>query len=329
MKVVVLMGGYSDERDVSLASGAQVADALRAAGHEVVAFDPAHGVLTRGQEAAILEAGVAVAPPTEVVEATGSAIAVGQDPALAEADVAFVALHGGQGEDGTIQALLELAGVPFVGSDMLGCALALDKDITKRLLRDAGLPTPDWLVGDPAPEVVVARLGAPVIVKPVSGGSSIGLVLAADAGDVARAAAEAKARGEATMYEVFVEGREVTVGILGDEALPVGEIVSEHVLFDYECKYQPGMASEIFPVDLEEGVAERLQELALAVHRVLRLRHFSRVDFILDEEGNPWVLEANALPGLTANSLVPKAARAGGLSFTDFCDRLVQLACIK
>lgn len=329
MNVVVLMGGQSDERDVSLASGAQVAAALRQAGHEVVALDPARGLLTRDQEAAILESGVSVDPPVEQGGARGTAVAVSREPVVAGADVVFVALHGGHGEDGTVQAVLELAGVPYLGSDVLGCALSMDKDISKRLLRDAGLPTPDWRVGDPPPEEVVGALGLPVIVKPVSGGSSIGLTLARSEEDLRVACAAAKERGEATMYEAYVPGRELTVGILGEEPLPVGEIISEHDLFDYECKYQAGMASEIFPAQLPHAVAARLQELALAVHRVLRMRHISRVDFILDDEGRPWILEANALPGLTANSLVPKAALAAGLSFPEFCDRLVRLARIE
>ncbi len=329
MKVVVLLGGDSGERDVSLASGVGVAEALRTAGHQVVALDPSRGLLTRGEEEAILKSGVAAAPPAEGQEAAGTVVTIGGDPAVVDADVVFVALHGGQGEDGTVQALLELAGVAYVGSGMLGCALSMDKDVSKRLLRDAGLPTPDWMIGDPSAAEVVERLGCPVIVKPVSGGSSIGLTLAVDADQASRAGAEGRARGEAMMYEAFVDGRELTVGILGDEALPVGEIVPEHELFDYECKYQPGMASEIFPADLEADVAHELQELSLAVHRLLHLRHYSRIDFMLDGHGDPWILEANAVPGLTGASLLPKAARAAGLSFPDFCDRLVQLARIK
>ncbi|MFV2006338.1 MAG: D-alanine--D-alanine ligase [Longimicrobiales bacterium] len=329
MKVVVLLGGDSTERDVSLASGVGVAEALRTAGHDVVSLDPARGLLTRGEEDRILESGVAVIPPAEGWEAAGTAVAISGDPAVVDADVVFVALHGGQGEDGTVQALLELAGVAYVGSGMLGCALSMDKDVSKRLIRDAGFPTPDWMVGNPPPAEVFERLGAPVIVKPVSGGSSIGLTLALDAEQVARAGAEGQARGDAMMYEAFVEGRELTVGILGDEALPVGEIVTEHELFDYECKYQPGMASEVFPADLKAEVAQQLQDLSLAVHRLLHLRHYSRIDFMLDGAGAPWILEANSLPGLTGTSLLPKAARAAGLSFPDFCNRLVQLARIK
>jgi D-alanine-D-alanine ligase len=240
--------------------------------------------------------------------------------------VLFLALHGGAGEDGTLQGLLELAGLPYTGSDRVGCTLSMDKDVTKRLLRDAGIATPDWLVGDPPADEVVSRLGLPVIVKPASGGSTVGLTLVHDATDLDAAAELAARYDDIVMFEAFVPGREVTVGILGDEALPVGEIVPEHEIFDYECKYQPGLAQEIFPADLPGDVARHLQATALAVHRTLRLRDYSRVDFILDAHGVAWCLEANALPGLTSNSLLPKAAGAAGISFPELCDRIATMA---
>ena len=247
------------------------------------------------------------------------------------ADVVFPALHGGMGEDGTLQALLDLAGVAYAGSGMLGCALAMDKEVTKRILREAGIPTPDWLVNPTAKEAV-ERMGLPIIAKPVAGGSSVRLCLLDDLAGVEETirmeAANASESGEASdmMYEAFVAGREFTVGIVGEEALPVGEIKSEHELFDYECKYQMGMADEIFPAEIPETLARFLQERALEVHRLLRLRDFSRVDFIVDGEGKAWCLEANALPGMTASSLLPKAARAAGITFPELCDLVVRMA---
>ena len=332
MKVVVLLGGESDERDVSLVSGCQVADALKQGGHDVVAVDPVKGVVTEIGQRIILKSGVGALPPSEIVGgggggggggASGTDLATREE--IAQADVVFPALHGGMGEDGTLQALLDIAGVRYAGSGMLGCALSMDKDITKRVLRDAGIPTPDWLVSPTADEVL-ERLGVPVIAKPVSGGSSVRLsLLQVDLEVVAAVAEDAKAPSP-MMYEAYVEGREFTVGILGDQALPVGEIVSQHELFDYECKYQTGMAEEIFPADIGDGLAESLQAQALEVHRLLRLRDFSRVDFMVDAAGVSWCLEANALPGLTGNSLLPKAARAGGISFPALCDLIVQMA---
>jgi D-alanine-D-alanine ligase len=207
----------------------------------------------------------------------------------------------------------------------------MDKDVTKRILRDAGIPTPDWLV-DPTAEAAVERLGLPIIAKPVAGGSSVRLYLLNDPAGVEETitleTARASETGEAPdmMYEAFVAGREFTVGILGEEALPVGEIVSEHDLFDYECKYQAGMADEIFPADIPDPLARMLRERALEVHRLLRLRDFSRVDFMVDVEGEAWCLEANTLPGMTSNSLLPKAARAAGITFPELCDRIVRMA---
>lgn len=328
MKIAVLMGGTSEERDVSMSSGCQVAHALRQAGHEVVSVDTARGILDRDEEQLILTAGVRVAPPDvhlDVVQ-TGDATALTADPRVGDAQVLFLALHGGAGEDGTLQTVLDIAATSYTGSGPVGCALAMDKDLAKRLLRDAGIATPPWLTGEQDPEHVLATLGSPVIVKPSSGGSSLRLVLARDAvevGDAARVIAE---DGDLVLYEAFVQGRELTVGILGEEALPVGEIVPEHELFDYECKYQPGMAQEIFPADLPDETTTRLQDLALRAHRILRLRDYSRVDFILDGAGQAWCLEANALPGLTANSLLPKAARAAGMSFPELCDRIAAIA---
>jgi D-alanine-D-alanine ligase len=333
MRIVVLLGGESEEREVSLASGCQVADALRRAGHDVVALDPVGGALTSTDEEKILEEGVGSLPPSEIAGGGASISVAAPSPAgaptgmgftnhesIVSADVVFPALHGGMGEDGTLQALLDLSGVAYAGSGMLGCALSMDKDVTKRILRDAGVPTPDWLV-NPTAEEAVERLGLPIIAKPVAGGSSVRLYLREEA-------ARTSETGEPSdmMYEAFVAGREFTVGILGEEILPVGEIKSEHELFDYECKYQMGMADEIFPAEIPGTLARSLQERALDVHRLLRLRDFSRVDFIVDEEGEAWCLEANTLPGLTVNSLLPKAAHAAGITFPEVCDRIVRMA---
>lgn len=323
MKIAVLLGGDSEERDVSLSSGVQVAQALREIGHEVVAVDPVSGALPPAEEVRILETGVGARAPEHLAARESSALTA--IPELREVDLLFMALHGGAGEDGTLQGLLDIAGLRYTGSGRLGCAVSMDKDISKRILRDAGVPTPDWVTGITDPREVVDRLGLPLVVKPLSGGSTVGLTLVKDAGRV-ESAAELASRFGDVMYEAFVSGRELTVGVLGDQPLPVGEIIPEHEIFDYECKYQPGMAQEIFPADLPEPQAESLQSLALAAHRALRLDDYSRVDFILDGNGTAWCLEANALPGMTANSLLPKAAKAAGIDFPDLCDRIVTLA---
>jgi D-alanine-D-alanine ligase len=246
--------------------------------------------------------------------------------ALGDVDVFFVALHGGAGEDGTVQALLDVMGVAYTGSDRLGCSLAMDKEVSKRLLRDAKVATPAWLTGLPEVDEVVDRLGLPVIVKAAGGGSSLRLHLCHDLDAVATARTAAADFGDLPLWEAFVEGREFTVGVVGRDALPVGEIVSANELFDYEAKYQPGMAEEIFPAEVDDEVARGLQATALRVHDILRLRDYSRVDFIVDPAGDAWCLEANALPGLTGTSLLPRAARAAGVSFAALCDRIVRLA---
>lgn len=329
MRVAVLLGGSSEERGVSLASGCEVAAALRSRGHDVLAVDAAGGPLSAAQERTILESGIGAAeipvPPPSRAGALPEDGVVGRVAALREAETVFLALHGGAGEDGTVQTLLEVAGIPYAGSGPLGCALAMDKDLTKRLLRDARVATPDWIAGRAPGEEVVARLGVPVIVKPANGGSSVRLTLAGSAGEVDAAAELAGAGGDPVLYERYVQGREFTVGILGGHALPVVEIEPVRELFDFDCKYEPGMARETAPARIPAETAEVLQAAALEVHRTLRLEHFSRVDFMMDGGGRAWCLEANALPGLTGNSLLPKAAAAAGIEFPDLCERICMM----
>ena len=328
MRVAVLMGGRSAEREVSLASGVQVARALREAGHEVTAVDTVEGAVDRNRELELLERGVGSAPPEPEAGERAAAtelLDVVRLPSVAGADVVFPALHGGAGEDGTLQAVLRVAGVRYAGSGPLGCGLAMDKDVSKRLFRQAGVPTADWRMA-PVAAGEAAGLGWPLVVKPASGGSTLGLTVVRSEGELAAAVDRARRFDDEVMLEAFTEGREITVGVLADEPLAVGEIVPEHEIFDYACKYQPELAREIFPADLAEAEARRARELALRVHRALKLSGFSRVDFILDADGEPWCLEANALPGMTSNSLVPQAAAASGIGFPELCDRIVRAA---
>ncbi len=328
MRITVLLGGAADERAVSLASGAQVAQALRQAGHEVAAWDTAGGLLSEDREAELRAGGVAPQPlPPGIRDrlAGGELRELLAHPVAGKADVYFLALHGGAGEDGTLQSLLDAEGVTYTGSDRIGCLLAMDKDLTKRLLRDARLATPPWVTNPDSADQVEREVGLPTVVKAAGGGSSLRLVLAHDRAELIAALEEGKGFEDHVVAERYINGREFTVGILGDKALPVGEIIPEHELFDYECKYQPGMAQEIFPADLPVSVSDEMKRLALATHRTLRLRDYSRVDFMLDAGGQIWCLEANTLPGMTANSLLPRAARAGGMEFPELCHRIVSL----
>jgi D-alanine-D-alanine ligase len=246
---------------------------------------------------------------------------------LKDADVVFLALHGGTGEDGTIQAFLDLAGVAYTGSGHSGSAAAMDKDLSKRLFRFAGIPTPDWIMAPASPDEVGRDLGYPVIVKSNSQGSSVGLTIVKEPENLKAAIDSGFQCDDEVMIEQFIEGREFTVGILNGRALAVGEIIPQHShIFDYESKYQEGGAREIFPADLPEEKTRLLQELALKTHRALKLDDYSRVDFRMDAQGNFWCLEVNTLPGMTAMSLLPKSAAASGISFTELCEQICRLA---
>jgi len=327
VKIAVVLGGESMERDVSLASGAQVVKALRSRGHTVVAVDTAHGLLSTEQETRLLTGKIDREPPSDKHNAGLPALL--EVPDLRAVDVVFLALHGGSGENGTIQALLDLAGIPYTGSGLLGSALGMDKDISKRLFLAAGVPTPDWLMAPASDEAVLEVLGFPVIVKPNSQGSTVGLTLVRGVEELGAAISLAGRYDAEIMIERFVPGRELTVGILDGAALSVGEIVPAHGgLFDYEAKYQKGGAEEIFPADIDIATERKAKELAQAVSRALKLRSYCRVDFRLDPDGGLWCLEANTLPGLTSGSLLPRSAAAVGIEFAELCERICRAALV-
>lgn len=329
MRIAVLFGGTSSERDVSIASGSQVVKALREAGHDVIAVDTATGVLGKADEQKLLSSGVAPTPPEEDsldMLRSGDASAIVSAPELASIDVIFLALHGGTGENGTLQSLLELTGIPYTGSGPLGSAVAMDKDMTKRILVHAGVPTPDWLMAPVSADEAIERLGLPLIVKANKQGSTVGLTKVKDRSEFEAAIEKAYMHDDEVMCEQFIPGRELTVPVLANDALPVGEIIIESEIFDYETKYQSGKAEEVFPADLPGPIAVQAQLFALKTHRALKLRGYSRVDFRLDADNNLWCLEANTLPGMTAASLYPKGAAAAGMGFAEVCERICSLA---
>ena len=296
-----MLGGASSEREVSLSSGRRVGAALRERGHEVTDVDP------HPDPFAVLE----VARRTDVV---------------------WLALHGGTGEDGTIQALLDLAGIPYTGSGHLASALAMDKDLSKHLFRAAGVGTADWWMvraGEPEEwrtegyaKRAFAALGTPIVVKPSKQGSTVGLSVVKANKDLAPAITEGFLHDDEVMLESYVPGRELTVGVLGDLVLPVGEIIPKHEIYDYECKYTAGMAEELFPAPLEPEVRDETQRLSMLAYRALKLSGCARVDFRLHPDGGLYCLEANTLPGMTATSLVPQAALAAGIGFPELCERI-------
>lgn len=304
-RVAVVCGGSGAESEVSRASGAEVSRALRALGHD-----------------------------TTLVEVDGRLWSRLRDGRF---DVAFLALHGRFGEDGTVQGVCELLGLPYTGSGVLASALSFHKAAAKGALRAAGLSTPDWVVvpGGASQEAAAgplaeaaASLGLPMVVKPVEGGSTIGLTIVRETASLGAAHAAAGDGGD-VICERFVTGCEITVGILGHNpprALPTLEIVSHRPLYDYAAKYTPGQSEHVIPARLPEGHRRAAQEAALAAHRALGCRDISRTDVIVDGSGTPWVLEVNSIPGLTALSLLPDAARAAGMELEAVCHELVEAA---
>jgi D-alanine-D-alanine ligase len=330
MRVTVLTGGATAERAVAFASASQIVAALRGRKHEVHVVDLAGGLLDERAERELLGGAVGLTPPT--VDALAERERRMLSEGLAEleqvrnAEVLFLAVHGGALEGGTLQAVLDVVGVPYTGSGPLASALAMDKDLSKRLFRATGVPVPAWFMAPVGPEDVSTALGWPVIVKPSKQGSSVGLTLVKKAQDLDDAVKLASRYDDEVMAEQFIPGRELTVGVLGEVPLPVGQIVPKHELFDYETKYTPGMSEETFPARIDTLLARQLQEYALMAHRALKLRGYSRIDFRVSPEGDIFCLEANSLPGMTRTSLFPQAAQAAGIPFPDLCERIASLA---
>ena len=330
------MGGESAERNVSLASGIRIVLALRSRGHDVIAFDPSNGIISAEEEQRLATSAVGTAPPTldTLAKTTGGSFLTGLEtlPEVSTADVVFLALHGGMGEDGTIQALLDMAHIRYTGSGHLSSALAMDKDLSKKLFRIAGVQTADWMMAPASVEDVANKIGFPVVVKPSKQGSTVGLTVVKKREHLEAAITEAWRYDDEVMIEEFIPGRELTVGILGGKALPVGEIKPVHEIYDYECKYTAGMATEEFPAKLSREQTLLIQQQAVAAFNALKLKGYARIDFRLSESdddggsGQFYCLEANTLPGMTELSLIPQGAAAAGISFPELCEQIVKTA---
>ncbi|HEY0267799.1 MAG TPA: D-alanine--D-alanine ligase [Methyloradius sp.] len=338
LKITVLFGGSSEERDVSIASAAQVIPALRANGHQVFAVDTTRGLLTPAEEQKLLASSVSDVPPSSgaLAALVGTENVLTSASVLHNVDLVFLALHGGTGEDGTIQAMLDMAGLAYTGSGHLASAVAMDKDLSKRLFIAAGIPTPAWLMvnDDVVPEdIVLAQAGLdvyPLIVKPNRQGSTVGLSVVRKPEGLVAAILNARQYDREVMLEQFIAGRELTAGVLDSQALTVGEIILDaDTIFDYESKYQPGAVKEIFPAQIPDAIANEAKALALKAHHALKLSGYSRSDFRLDDAGQLWCLEINTLPGMTATSLLPQSAAASGVSFQQLCDKICRLALDK
>lgn len=336
MRVAVLMGGASPERDVSLASGDGIAKALEKRGYDVIRVDPVFGLEGWLQGGRVPQARLTAEPPSlddlpenAELRIADTLLALRREPV----DVAFIALHGGTGEDGHVQAVLDMAGLPYTGSGALASAVAMDKATAKRLFRHEGVITPEWVLlkhrDKPADATLVGaiidRFELPVVVKPNNQGSTVGFSLV-EKKEQLGAALEKAWQFDDALVEPFIPGREVTVAILDGRALPVVEIIPEHGVYDYECKYTKGKSRYVAPAELPVEVAAWLQGQAEKAFRALGCRDYARVDFRLRDDNTPFCLEVNTAPGMTELSLVPKAARAAGIEFDELCDRIVQLA---
>jgi len=305
MRAAVLAGGRSLERQVSLRSGALVEDALGSLGHDVARIDPGADLVRRLKE---------------------------ERP-----DFAFIALHGPGGEDGTVQELLEILGIPYTGPGVAACVRCMDKVLAKHEIRAAGIPTPDWVAFNATAfrelgaadllEEIEAELGYPLVVKPASQGSSLGVKFAASRDDVPEALVAAFSYDDRVLFERYVEGRELAVAILDGEALPIVEAIpKQEDFFNFEARYEIGRTTYVCPAELSRSEAEAVQDAARRTYEALGCAGFARVDLMLGTDGEPQVLEVNAIPGLTDTSLFPMAAEAAGMSFEDMVGRIVELA---
>lgn len=299
-RIGVLMGGASSERDISLKSGKSVYEAFRQLGVDVVAID------IKSEDA---EENINLIKSQNI-------------------DCAFLALHGRFGEDGQIQQILDSIDLPYTGSGVDASRLAMDKVLSRKIFESNGLAVPRYRVfeGKSFPEKWNNHLGLPLVIKPATHGSSIGLSIIDKEQDLKRAVDLAFSYDDRIIIEEYIKGRELTVGILEERALPVIEIIPKKMFFDFEAKYQAGMTDYVVPAQISEEVAQATKDAALKAHQLLGCSGCSRVDLILGKDGVPYVLEVNTIPGLTSTSLLPKAARCVGIEFSQLCLKLIQLA---
>ena len=331
MKVIVLMGGDSSEREVSLVTGDQIAAALSANGHEVIKIDPS---ATRSEQTELNQTdhhwiGIDY-PDYDLLPMHRGSLYLKNllISKRLKPDVVFNALHGGKGENGIVQGMLDSAGIPYTGSGRIASTLAMEKDISKQFFRTAHLPVPKGVaLNRPgASRKAVKQLPLPLVVKPNDQGSTIGLEIVSKPERLEPALEQAFKYSNKVIVEEYIPGREITVGIIKTRTLPVLEIIPEHDSYDYECKYKDGMSRYQVPAELPLPVTQKLQTLALKAHRVLGCSGYSRVDFRLNEADQPFILEVNTLPGMTGTSLLPKAAKAADIHFNALVEMIVEEA---
>jgi len=304
MKIAILYGGNSAEREVSLSSGNAIIDACNILGHDVVALDPSNGMAS-------------------------------MVPDLLSVDLVFNGLHGGDGENGVIPGFLQSLDVKFTGSGNEASAICMDKNITKLIAKSINIQTPNWILlkrnqhtGIQLYDNQSHKFTYPYVVKPSSEGSTFGLTIVKEESELEEAISFAAEFGDEILIEEFIPGKELTVGILGNKPLPIIEIKPSHNLYDYDCKYTEGMSDYIVPAEISDSIERSVSEDALKIYKTIGCRHYARVDFRLNDEGQHYLLEINTLPGMTSTSLLPKAAMAAGLEFSDLIDIIIKIASI-
>ncbi len=329
MKIIILAGGLSPERDVSLSSASKIAKALIGCGHEICIIDLYYGInliennlIFTSDEKDIYEYSVPESSPDSDSLNSKSLIGPNVIKCCQKADLVYIALHGDIGENGKIQALLDSYKIKYTGSGYEGCFLSMDKNISKILADYSGINTPEWSINKND-----KNLSYPLVVKPSNCGSSIGVSIVNNDNEYNKALKEAKKYDERIIIEEKIEGREFSVGILENKALPVIEIEPiNNGFYDYKNKYQKGLTKETCPADLSNELAVSLQETALKIHKILQLKFYSRIDFIVNKKNEIYFLEANSLPGMTPTSLLPQEAAAAGISYNELCNRIAMNA---
>lgn len=346
MKIVVLAGGLSPERDVSLSSGSLIANALMQSGHRVLLLDVYEGITGEPDLEELFRDSTGTpysyaipekAPDLEEIKRRNGNPASLIGPNVLRlcqaAQVVFIALHGAMGENGQLQATFDTLGIKYTGTGYIGSLLAMDKDISKKLMRQCGVPTAEWTVlcqeGEfcaSSMDLILQTIGLPCVVKPCSAGSSIGVSIVYNAQELQSALAVACKVEKNILVEKMISGREFSVGIFDGNVLPVIEIIPNQGFYDYKNKYQSGAALEVCPAELTTIETRKVQELALKVHQALRLGAYSRIDFIMNSGGEFFCLEANTLPGMTPTSLLPQEALAVGIPYAELCCRIIDIA---
>tara|TARA_B100001758_G_C18341960_1_gene574820 strand:+ start:90 stop:983 length:894 start_codon:yes stop_codon:yes gene_type:complete len=295
MKIGVLMGGNSSERQVSLSSGKAIVNACKKLEHEVKEFDPKEDFDSLSVE-------------------------------IKKVDLVFNALHGGDGENGVISSKLDSLGVKYTGSEEEASAICINKDKSKKIVKKEDYYTPNWVIlkKDDSKTPDISNLNFPLVVKPNSEGSTIGLSIIQDESKLIDAIKLARIYDDNVLIETFITGREITVGVIAEESYPIVEIIPSHELYDYECKYTKGMTNYICPAKIDKNLSKKIKKIGLDIHQLLKCRHYSRVDFRLDEDNIPWFLELNTHPGMTETSLLPKSAAAAGIDFNSLINKIIK-----